>query len=293
MIDELVVSKDIKSLIYEVRGRQVMIDKDVARLYGYETMRINETVKRNIQRFPEEFCFQLTYEEYKDLISQFAISSLHGGRRKIPYVFTEHGILMLAGLLKNVVAIDVSIKIVNAFVEMRKFLNSNGSLFEKIIIMETEINSKFLDYDHKFNEIFSKLQQEENFKQKIFFNGQIYDAYSLIVDIIKQAKESIILIDNYVDKTILDLLSRKNINVAVLIITNSNNKLTELDITKFNKQYPHLKIKYSSKFHDRFIIIDKIILYHCGASIKDLGKKIFSINQMEDVEMLDSLFTQI
>ena len=294
---------DIKQLIFTIRDKQIMLDSDVARLYKYEVRAINQTVKRNINRFPEEFCFQLSEEEYDEVLkqketnllinsSQIVMSSTykHRGTTYRPYVFSEQGIAMLSGLLKNDIAVNVSINIMNAFVDMRKFISSNKNLFERVITIENNINSKFLGYDKKFDELFDLLQTGKEFKQHIFFNGQIYDAYSLLVDIISQAQHEIIIIDNYVDKTILDLLSKKNKNVDVHIITNSNGILSKLDISKFNEQYPKLKITYSNDYHDRFIIIDNDIIYHCGASLKDLGKKIFGINKIEDKTLLNKIF---
>ena len=278
-------SEEIKSLIYTIRGKQVMIDSDVARLYHYETRRINETVKRNIERFPAEFCFQLTSKEYETLKSQIATSNTRGGKQKLPYVFTEKGILMLSGLLKNNVAIEVSIKIVEAFVEMRKFLSSNGQLFERL----TNVEYKLLEHDKKFDQLFDQLQEEENIKQKIFFEGQIYDAYSLMIDIIKKASKKILIIDNYIDDSILKMLTKKNKNVEVVILTSNKSNIERLDIQKFNKEYPVLKVAKTNKFHDRFIIVDKKEMYHLGASIKDLGKKCFGINKIEDLDIIDKI----
>ena len=278
-------SEEIKSLIYTIRGKQVMIDSDVARLYHYETRRINETVKRNIERFPAEFCFQLTSKEYETLKSQIATSNTRGGKQKLPYVFTEKGILMLSGLLKNNVAIEVSIKIVEAFVEMRKFLSSNGQLFEKL----TNVEYKLLEHDKKFDQLFDQLQEEENIKQKIFFEGQIYDAYSLMIDIIKKASKKILIIDNYIDDSILKMLTKKKKNVEVVILTSNKSNIERLDIQKFNKEYPVLKVAKTNKFHDRFIIVDKKEMYHLGASIKDLGKKCFGINKIEDLDIIDKI----
>ena len=198
-------NEDIKNLIYTIREKQVMIDNDVARLYHYETKRINETVKRNIERFPVEFCFQLSNNEYESLKSQIATSNTRGGKQKLPYVFTEKGILMLSGLLKNEIAIEVSIRIVEAFVEMRKFISSNGQVFERL----TNVEYKLLEHDRKFDEIFNQFQLEENIKQRIFFDGQIYDAYSIIVDIIKRANNKILIIDNYIDDSVLKMLGKK------------------------------------------------------------------------------------
>ena len=278
-------SEEIKSLIYTIRGKQVMIDSDVARLYHYETRRINETVKRNIERFPAEFCFQLTSKEYETLKSQIATSNTRGGKQKLPYVFTEKGILMLSGLLKNNVAIEVSIKIVEAFVEMRKFLSSNGQLFERL----TNVEYKLLEHDKKFDQLFDQLQEEENIKQKIFFEGQIYDAYSLMIDIIKKASKKILIIDNYIDDSILKMLTKKKKNVEVVILTSNKSNIERLDIQKFNKEYHVLKVAKTNKFHDRFIIVDKKEMYHLGASIKDLGKKCFGINKIEDLDIIDKI----
>ena len=184
VVQENLSNEEIKNLIYTIRGKQVMLDSDVAMLYHYETRRINETVKRNLERFHIEFCFQLTSKEYEILKSQFATSNTRGGKQKLPYVFTEKGILMLSGLLKNEIAIEVSIKIVEVFVEMRKFISSNGQVFERL----TNVEYKLLEHDKKFDQVFDQLQHEEDIKQKIFFEGQIYDAYSFIIDIIKKAK---------------------------------------------------------------------------------------------------------
>lgn len=278
---------NIKNLIYTIRGKQVMLDSDVARLYHYETKKINQSVKRNTERFPENFCFQLTEEEIENLRSQFVTSSLdkenHGGRRYLPYVFTEQGIAMLSGLLKNDIAVQVSINIMNAFVEMRKFLISNGQVFERL----TNIEYKVLEHDKKFDEVFNQLQHEENIKQKIFFEGQVYDAYSLIIDIIKSAKFKILIIDNYIDDSVLKMLNKKDKNVEVIILTSYKSNISKLDVQKFNKEYPTLKIAKTDKFHDRFIIIDNEELYHCGASIKDLGKKCFAISKVEDEEIIN------
>ena len=278
-VEKVATNDEIKSLIYTIRGKQVMLDSDVAMLYNYETRRINEVVKRNKERFPIEFCFQLTNKEYNDLKSQIATSNTRGGKQKLPYVFTEKGIIMLSGLLKSKIAIEVSIKIVESFVEMRKFISSNAQIFERL----TNVEYKLLEHDKKFYEIFDSLQKEENFKQKVFFQGQIYDAYSLIIDIIKKAKNKIVIIDNYIDESIL----KKNENVEVVIFTSNKSNISSLDIEKFNQEYPILKISKTNKFHDRFLLIDNKELYHCGASIKDLGKKCFAINRIEDKEIID------
>lgn len=304
IIKDDISNEEIKNLIYTIRGKQVMLDSDVAMLYHYQTKRINEAVKRNKERFPENFCFQLTIEEIKNIKmpnvvlnlknennwSQFATSSKsenikHRGKKYLPYVFTEQGIAMLSGLLKNDIAVQVSINIMNAFVEMRKFLIQNGQIFERL----TNIEYKLLEHDKKFNEVFNQLQVEENIKQKIFFEGQIYDAYSLIIDIIKKANKKILIIDNYIDDSVLKMLTKKNNNVEVVILTSDKSNIQQIDIQKFNKEYSILKVAKTNKFHDRFIIIDNEEMYHLGASIKDLGKKCFGINKIEDVEIMEKI----
>ena len=301
-VEKVATNDEIKNLIYTIRGKQVMLDSDVAMLYHYQTKRINETVSRNKERFPENFCFQLTEEEAQKLKlqiansnsnfennwSQFATSSKnenskHRGKKYLPYVFTEQGIAMLSGLLKNNIAIQVSINIMNAFVEMRKFISSNAQVFERL----TNVEYKLLEHDKKFDEVFNCLQKEESFKQKIFFQGQIYDAYSLIIDIIKRAKSKITPIDNYIDDSILKMLTKKNKDVEVVILTSNKSNISSLDIQKFNQEYPILEISKTNKFHDRFILIDNKELYHCGASIKDLGKKCFAITRIEEKEIID------
>ena len=281
-------TENIKKLIYTIRGKQVMLDSDVAMLYHCETKYVNRVVKRNIERFPEEFCFQLNEKELQNLRCQFVTSSLsknYGGRRYLPYVFTEQGIAMLSALLKSEIAIKVSIDIMKAFIEMRKIIYSNGQVFERL----TNIEYKLLEHDKKFDEVFNQLQREENIKQKIFFNGQIYDAYSLIINLIKRAQEKILIIDNYIDNTILDMLTKKNKNVKVVILTSNHSNILKLDIQKFNKEYPILEIARTNKFHDRFMVIDNKELYHIGASIKDLGKKCFAISKIEDSEYIQKI----
>lgn len=310
IVEDEISNEEIKNLIYTIRGKQVMLDSDVAMLYHYPTKRINESVNRNKQRFPENFCFQLTEEEYKSLRfknltlnednskdeiqnnslrSQIATLDENIGRGKhrkyLPYVFTEQGIAMLSGLLKNDIAIQVSINIMNAFVEMRRFFAVNGQLFERL----TNVEYKLLEHDKKFDKVFDRLQDEENIKQRIFFDGQIYDAYSLIIDIIKRANKKILIIDNYIDDSILKMLTKKNKNVEVIILTSDKSNIEKIDVQKFNKEYPVLKVAKTNKFHDRFIVIDSKEMYHLGASIKDLGKKCFGINKIEDLEIIEKI----
>ena len=287
-------NEEIKNLIYTIRGKQVMLDSDVAKLYNYETKKLNQAVKRNIGRFPERFCFQLTEEELKIMWSQIVTTSKlednkYRSKKYLPYVFTEQGIAMLSGILKSEVAVQVSIKIMDAFVEMRKFITINKNLFEKVISIENKMDKKFIEHDKKFDIIFNQLQHEESIKQRIFFQGQIYDAYSLIVDIIKKANKKILIIDNYVDDNILKMLIKKKNNVEVVILTSSKSNIQNIDIQKFNKEYPILKVAKTNKFHDRFIIIDNKEMYHLGTSIKDLGKKCFGINKIEDKEIIEKI----
>ena len=289
-IQNEISNEEIKNLIYTIRGKQVMLDSDVAMLYHYTTKNINKAVKRNIDRFPEDFCFQLTEAEFQNLRFQFGTlnKKVNNGdvtRKYVPYVFTEQGISMLSGVLKNEIAVKVSVNIMRAFVEMRKFLMLNGQVFERLTIMEY----KLLDHDKKFDEVFNQLQLEENIKQRIFFDGQIYDAYSLIVDIIKRANKKILIIDNYIDDSILKMLAKKKNNVEVVILTSDKSNIENLDIKKFNKEYPILKVAKTNKFHDRFIVIDNKEMYHLGASIKDLGKKCFGINKIEDMEIIEKI----
>ena len=291
VVQDNISNEEIKNLIYTIRGKQVMLDSDVAQLFNYETKDLNRNVRNNIKRFPEYYCFQLTEEEYKSLrCKNFTLNKNGRGqhRKYIPYAFTEYGITMLVGLLKSEVAVNVSIKIVNTFIEMRKFLSSNGQLFERL----TNVEYKLLEHDKKFDKVFDQLQHEENIKQKIFFEGQIYDAYSLIIDIIKKANKKILIIDNYIDDSILKMLTKKKNNVEVVILTYDKSNIQQIDIQKFNKEYPILKVAKTNKFHDRFIVIDKKEMYHLGASIKDLGKKCFGINKIEGLDIIEK-FTNL
>ena len=280
--------EDIKNLIYTIRGKQVMMDSDVANIYHCETKYVNRVVKRNIERFPEEFCFQLNENEFEVLRCQFVTLNENGRgqhRKYLPYVFTEQGIAMLSALLKSDVAVSVSVNIMKAFIEMRKFLMLNGQVFERL----TSVEHKLLEHDKKFDEVFNQLQLEENIKQRIFFDGQIYDAYSIIIDIIKKANNKILIIDNYIDDSVLKMLTKKKNNVEVIILTSNKSNIQNIDIQKFNKEYPILKIAKTNKFHDRFIVIDNEEMYHLGASIKDVGKKCFGINKIEDKEIIEKI----
>ena len=286
-IQSELTNEDIKNLIYTIRGKQVMLDSDVANLYHYKTKSLNLAVKRNIERFPEEFCFQLTENEFENLRFQFETSNENrGGRRYLPYVFTEQGIAMISGILRSEIAVKVSINIIKAFIEMRKILNNNGQVFERL----TTLEYKQIENEKNFNKVFNLLQNgEEEIKQKIFFQGQIYDAYSLIIDIIKSANKKILIIDNYIDDSILKMLTKKKSNVEVVILTSDKSNIQKIDIQKFNKEYPILKVAKTNKFHDRFIVLDNKEMFHLGASIKDLGKKCFAINKIEDVKIIEKI----
>ena len=273
----LTTTEEIQNLIYTIRGKQVMLDSDVANLYHTETRAINQALKRNIDRFPEDFCFQLTEDEMENMRSQFVIAYKRNNRY-LPYVFTEQGIIMLSSLLKSEIAIKVSVKIVEAFVRMRHYLRDNGQLFERVTTLEYQQ----IENNKKFDLVFDKLQEKQIENQRIFYDGQIYDAYSLIIDIIKRAESKITIIDNYIDDSVLKMLSKKKENVEVVILTSNKCNIQNIDIQKFNKQYPTLKVAKIDKFHDRFIILDEKELYHIGASIKDLGKKCFAINRIEN-----------
>lgn len=282
--------EEIKNLIFTIRGKQVMLDSDVANMYQCETKYVNRVVKRNIERFPEEFCFQLDENEFNSLRCQFvtaskSIDSKFRNKKYLPYAFTEQGIAMLSVLLKSDVAVKVSVNIMKAFVEMRKFLMINGQVFDRL----TNIEYKLLEQDKKINEVFNQLQNEENVKQRIFFQGQIYDAYSLMIDIIRKANTKLTIIDNYIDDSLLKMLTKKKNNVIVTILTSNKSNIQNIDIEKFNKEYPILKVLRTNKFYDRFMIIDDTEMYHLGASIKDLGKKCFGINRMEDKEIIEKI----
>ena len=264
---EVKEEKNIKDMIYEIRGVQVMLDSDLAYLYNCKngTKEINQAVKRNSNKFPERFCFKLNRVEYQQLHSRSQIVTLNNnlGRgsniKYLPYVFTEEGIIMLASILKSETAVNMSIKIVDTFVSMRRFMLNNINYFNEVTIMRKML----LDHDNKINELFNIFDEKNVEVSKIFFEGQIYDAYSLLIKLIKSSKKRIVIIDNYIDNSILDLLSKKKENVSVTIITKESN-INKLDIKKFNKQYPNITLKISNTFHDRFIILDDN-LYHVGA----------------------------
>lgn len=286
-----IVSKkeiEIEEMIYEIRGKQVMLASDVAKLYKVETRRINEVIKRNINRFPESFCFQLTKEEIDILSLRSQIATLNKSNnyrgqhyKYLPYVLTEQGIMMLSGLLKSDIAVKVNIQIIDAFVEIRKYMSST-------LIEQKYINNLVIEHEERLKLVEDALS---NFKERgnhLFFEGQIYEAYSLLLDILNKSKNEIVIIDNYIDKYLLDILSKTEKNIIIV-----TNKYNNQDYEKYKEQYNNVKLTINNNFHDRFIIIDKEKLYHCGASFKDLGKKCFEISKIEEEDILNNLIKKL
>lgn len=286
-----ITTKGIESRILTIRNQQVMIDRDLAELYGVETRILNQAVKRNIERFPNNYMFQLTEKEFtnwksqfvtsnsedENLTSQFVMSSW-GGIRRSPFAFTEQGVAMLSAVLKSETAIQVSIQIINAFVSMRHFLQNNMQLFNEIVLLKHHQ----IESDKRIDKLFNLMDKYKiDDTQGIFFQGQIFDAYAKFESFISQAQKEIILIDNYVDLSILERFSKKKSNVNITIWTAPKTPLTLQDIQQFNTQYPTLIVNHTSKMHDRFLIIDQKILYHIGASLKDLGKKCFAFEILD------------
>ena len=285
----IVDNKEIQSMIYTFRGRQVMIDRDLAYLYNVETKALNQAVKRNINRFPESFRFQISDDEKDELVTNCDRFKTLKHSSLNPYAYTEQGIAMLSAVLRSDVAVEVSIKIMNSFVEMRKFLLSNREMFARL----DRVELKQLETDKKLEEVFDYIATTKEVKQKIFFNGQIYDAFSLMVEIVEKAEKELILIDNYVDVNTLNILSKKRKQVDVMIVTSGKGNLTKKDVTKFNSQYPKLTVKINEDFHDRFFIIDRNEVYHIGASIKDAGKKSFGITKLDVEDLTKSLLAKV
>ena len=272
---------NIEDMIYEIRGKQVMLDSDLAKLYNVETKRINEAVKNNPNKFPERFCFRITESDFISLKSK--ISTSKGGSRKGHNVFTEQGIAMLSTILKSKVATETSIRIMDAFVYMRKYISNN-------LIEQKYINKMVFDHDNEIKllqESFSKLEEKETVNH-IFYEGQIYDAYSLLMDILSKAKNEIIIIDNYAGKELLDII--KDISIDIKIVSSNIDSTLK---KKYESQYDNVIFINNNTFHDRFIIIDRKELYNSGASFKDLGKKCFSLNKIEDIEYLENILIKI
>ncbi len=270
----------IENMIFEIRGKQVMLDSDLAKLYGVETKRINEAVRRNSEKFPERFCFKLTNQESKFFLVAICDQKnnhieTRGGKYKNPRVFTEQGVAMLATIIKSNVATKVSIAIMDAFVLMRKYISNE-------LLQQKYINDLVIQHDKAIKllqDYFNKIEEKKK-THEIYFNGQIYNAYSKIVDNLKEAHDNIIIIDNYADKNVLDMI--RNLKTDVTIICKSKGLLKEIDINKYQKQYKNLKVVYNNDFHDRYIILDQKEIYHCGASLNYAGNKTFSINKLED-----------
>lgn len=285
----IIGNSDIQNMIYTFRGKQVMIDRDLASLYQVQTKRLNEQVKRNSGRFPAEFCFKLSDKEKDELVANCDRFKTLKHSSSNPYAFTEQGIAMLSAVLKSDIAVEVSIKIMNSFVEMRKFLFSNKEMFARL----DRVELKQLETDQKLEEVFNYIATNTEVKQNIFFDGQIYDAFSFIVGLVQKAKKEIILIDNYVDVHTLNILCKKDKGVDIIVATAGKGSLSTKDITKFNAQYPKLLVKTTTDFHDRFLIIDKTEVYHIGASIKDAGKKSFGITKIEDKDLIKNLINKV
>lgn len=293
-MNEIIVKDNIKieNLIYEIRGKQVMLDSDLAMLYGCKngTKSLNLAVKRHINRFPERFMFQLTKEEYSSIYSRFQIETLNKNNQKqglnikyLPYVFTEQGVAMLSAILKTDVAEEISIKIMDAFVAMKNIINTS-------LIEQKYINSLVLEHDNEIRllqESFNKLSTKEKINH-IFYNGQIYDAYSLLIDILNKAKKEIIIIDNYAGKELFDIT--KDIKVNIKIYTKN---IDEISKKKYMQEYSNIEIITTDIFHDRFIILDNKELYNLGSSLKDIGKKCTSINRIEDSTILKELISRL
>ena len=282
--DQLPEVIDIKPMIRVIRGQQVMLDRDLAQLYGVETKRLNEQVKRNIERFPDDFMFQLSKDDVEILKSQNATSSW-GGDRRLPYAFTEQGIAMLSSVLKSQTAVDVNIRIMRAFVSMRRFIATNAQLFQRLETIEyhqLEMKQHQEVTDKRIDEVFKRLDANIPPIQGIFYDGQVFDAYRFVSDLMRKAMRSIVLIDNYVDDTVLTLLDKRKNGVTATIYTQRISSQFQLDVDRHNAQYPLIEIKQFNKAHDRFLLIDDEV-YHIGASIKDLGKKWFGFTLMRDI----------
>ena len=288
---------DIRNLVYVIHGKQIMLDSDLAMLYHVETGALNRAAKRNIDRFPEDFRFQLTKQDMENLKCQIGISSSeangYGGRRTMPYAYTEQGISMLASVLHSEVAVNVSISIMRTFVEMRRFISNNAALFERISSMELKQLEYQKDTDEKFAQVFAYINDHAESNQKIFFDGQIYDAHSFLIGLIQQAAFDIKLIDGYASVETLDMLSKKKARVAVTIYTFPSAQLSTHDINTFNAQYPTLQVKKTSVFHDRFLILDNATVYLIGASFKDAGKKCFGVSLLNEQDVVAGLLQKV
>ena len=289
---KLIGSDEIQNRIYTVRETQVLLDRDLAQFYEVKPIRLREQVKRNIMRFPPDFMFQLTEKEVEFMVSQNAIPSKQHLGGALPLVFTEQGVAAISAVLTSRRAIEVNIQIMRAFVAMRRFIATNVQVFYRLDSLERKQLENKQEADENFKRIFHAIEAKEiKPKQGIFFNGQVFDAYRFVSDLFRSAKKSIVIIDNYIDDTVLVHLAKCAENVKVLIMTKSISAQLALDIKKFNEQYPAVRIQEFANSHDRFIIIDDASVYHVGASLKDLGKKWFAFSKMDiaAVEMLGKL----
>ncbi len=278
-MDELIVANelDIQNRIFAIRGAQVMLDRDLADIYGVKSIRLREQVKRNIDRFPDDFMFQLTNNEVDFMVSQNAIPSRQHLGGALPYVFTEQGVSMLSSVLKSKIAVDMSIKIIRAFVQMRKIISNNAIIFQKM----NQLEEHQRETDNKLDKVLDAIEDKSiKPKQGIFYDGQVFDAYVFVSDLIKSSKKSIILIDNYVDESVLTLFS-KNQSIDISIYSKNISKQLKLDLKKYNTQYKPIELKLFTESHDRFMIIDEQEVYHFGASLKDLGKKWFAFSKFD------------
>lgn len=285
----------IRDLIYTVRGVQVMLDSDLARLYGVEVRVLNQAVTRNPDRFPERFCFRLTSDETATLKSQSVISSEEGwgGRRKPHRVFTEQGISMLSAVLRSKTAAAVSVRIMDAFVEMRHFIAGNAAMFEQIRAVELRQLEYQRTTDERFERVFDYMGTHEAPSQRVFFEGQVWDAFELLVSLVQRAEREIVLIDGYVDVGTLNVLAKKRDGVAVTVWTHPRTRLTQRDVDTFNAQYPQLTVRHTTAFHDRFLFIDGTEGYLVGASLKDAGRRSFGIARIEDPETVAAILARL
>ena len=279
--NQIIVLENIQNRIFNIRGVQIMLDRDLAEMYDVSTKRVNEQVKRNIERFPKRFRFQLTEKEKIEPVANCDRFKNLKHSSVNPYAFTEQGVSMLSAVLKSETAIKVSIQIIDAFVGMRKFLSENASIFSRLDNIEKKQLSYQIKSDEKFKHVFEALENKSiKPKQGVFYDGQVFDAYVFIADLIKTANKSILLIDNYIDETVLHLFTKRRKNVSVTIYTKNITRVLKQDLKAHNSQYPNIEIKQFAKAHDRFLIIDEITIYHFGASLKDLGKKWFAFSKM-------------
>ena len=298
-MNQILTIKTVKEKIYQVRGLQVMLDNELSEIYGIETKVFNQAVKRNEARFPESFRFQLTADEYQALRSQFVtLKDLSRGqhRKFMPYVFTEQGVAMLSAVLKSRTAIDVSVQIMQSFVQMRNFFSSHGDLVMKIQHIERNQILHEAKNQEKFEAIFSALEEKPMIaNQGIFFDGQVFDAYIFVSKLIRSAKKSIILLDNYIDKTVLEQLSNASKNIKIFILTKNITSNLRLDVSKYNAQHTKIELIQFGLSHDRFLIVDQHDIYHIGASLKDLGKKWFAFSKLEQTSfaLMDEITKRI